>query len=218
MNEFQSICDELDIDTTDMMDKPHQFIERIMTVAKRLGDDLERKTNLTDLEHDFKVKARGNPDAKARAEEIYSNLLDTLLEESPEVLANFINLIPDLTQFVVSNVRTHAIRDTDGVFLNKKQLHMQYIRLKKCYDAYTPFVKMFNDVKFTPIMPAKSGNYGTPGGVKTYIFTVDGIEVVNPYKVAKKLGLEIKFYMDLIEIIDKNDGVIAGHVVEYTEV
>jgi hypothetical protein len=55
-----------------------------------------------------------------------------------------------------------------------------------------------------PVIPGKSGNYKEESGIYYYKFIIDGESYLSPFRVASILGIQIKDYMDLLEIIQKN--------------
>jgi hypothetical protein len=79
--------------------------------------------------------------------------------------------------------------------------------------------------KHCPVIPPKKGNYSDHSlnsGIKTYEFIIDDVSWINPFPVAKLLGIDMKHYMDLPDAINKilADGneKINGHVVKLVDI
>lgn len=222
-NEFITICNDLDIDHSDMMEDPRAFIKRVIDKSKWLETELTKKNSLNDIEVEFKKDAYKNEPAKARAEEIMSHFMDVLAAEDPAVIANLIPMLSEMTQFASNTVRAMSIRSSSKPHLSKKHLHVLYINLKKCYDAYVGFMKLFHGdlIGIPPVIPAKSGNYGTDSsgsGIKIYCYIIDGERYFNPFTVARMLGVEIKHYMDLTDMVEQNNGELMGVKITLEEI
>ena len=79
--------------------------------------------------------------------------------------------------------------------------------------------------KHPEVLPVKSGNYSdnsSATGVKLYEFTLidkEGRSVTypSPYTVARKLGLDIKHYMDLPELLEQHNFFVNGFKVKMEE-
>ncbi len=219
VNTFKTVCEQLDIDMDLMESDPAAFIQIVHRKAMDLGAELKHKNSLQDIETSFKAEARRNAEAMDRAQEIFDKIMDLVSDEEPEVIANLLPRMAEITQVANNQVRSMAIRKNTRGFLNKKQLHLLYVSLKKTYDAYVDFMKMFGKIERAPMIPAITGNYGAESSsVRTFLVYVDGEELISPYIAARRLGLEITHYMDMIEIIDNSDGTIAGKNVHYKEV
>jgi hypothetical protein len=63
-------------------------------------------------------------------------------------------------------------------------------------------------------LPNLPGNYGSgTSSLINYVFEVDGEQYRNHHVVCRKLGIELKSLMDLLEYIENNDtGVIVKEV------
>jgi hypothetical protein len=222
-NDFYTICKDLGIEYDDMLTDPKSFIRRVVDKATWISNELSKTNTLATIEDEFKSAARKNEPAKLRAEQIYNDILDIIAKEDAEVLVNLLPMLAEVTQFASNNVRAMSIRSSSTPHLSKRHLHLLYIDLKKCYDAYIGFMRLFHgaDIGKPPIIPSKSGNYssGSAGtGVKIYTYTIGKEKFRNPYEVAKMLGVDIKHYMDLTDIINANNGVVNGTKVKMEEI
>lgn len=219
---FISICEDLEINMDTMKEDPTSFLKACHAKSRWLAAELDKKTTLTDMESEFKQKAYKNKEAVTQADIVYNEILDIILDQEPEVIAVLLGKMTDINGIAANQVRSHAIRASDKEHLSKKHLHYMYVQLKTCYDAYVKFLQMFNpeSIKGVGIIPSKSGNYGTDNvsGVKLYSYTVDGEYVANPFRVAKMLGLSIKHWMDLNDILEEADFQIGDHVVTRKEI
>lgn len=216
---------DLDIPFDDMYDNPKEFSDRVIRKARELSAQLDKKNSLSVIEEEFKTKALRNKDAKERAEELHSRILDLVVGEDPEVLANLIGMLHDIETTVSNEVKAMAIRQVSVNNLSKRHIHLMYMRLKKGFDAYVGFMNLMFDIKL-PAVPAKPGNYSDDyqtSGVKIYrIYIEDELEgeimLQNPFIAAKMLGLNIKFWSDFFDIVREADGVVMGKHVRLEEV
>ena len=226
-----TIVEELGIDFSDMMIDPFEFTKRVAAVAELLSAELDKSQTSTDLERKFEETACRNTDARERAKELLDKFLTEVLNESAEVCANVLDLLPDATRSIDSKVKSMGVRSISPN-LSKRQLHAQYTALKKFYDTWVKFaIKLFDGTLMDAIMPdkvkipilkAKPGNYSErfpEHGAKSYRFYfADSIDdddyAIDPWFVANKLGITIKKWSDLSELIRK--GEITGvRMVEY---
>lgn len=213
---------DLGIEYEDMFENRAEFVKRVQRKARELAAQLDRKTPLADMEHNFKAKALKNKDAAAEAEEIFTRILDLVVGKDPEVLVHLLNKIPTLQTMIENEVRGMAMRESQSQVLSKRHTHLLYMRLKKGFDSYVKFCDLIYSEKYAAI-PAKSGNYSDDGvtGTKIYRIYVTGEEEImflNPWECAHYLGVEISFYLDLIEMIKENNGKIKDFVVHLEEV
>jgi hypothetical protein len=220
---------DLGIQYDDMYTNQEEFSKRVTRKARELAAQLDKKTPLADIEHDFKAKAYKNQEARDEAEELFNQMLVMLHGRDPEVLANLLLKISPLGDSINNEVKGMAIRNANSQILSKRHIHLMYTRLKKGYDSYVTFVKLM-DNKLLPAIPAKSGNFGDDAAItKTKIYRIYITETdesgkefevmfLNPWECATYLGLEIKFYFDLIEMIEQNDYVIKGKAIRLVEV
>ena len=215
---------DLGIDFDDMFQNREEFVKRVQRKARELAASLDRKTPLADIEHAFKAKAYKNKEAALAAEELFSKILDLVVGKDPEVLVHLLNKLPSLETMIENEVRGMAMRESQSQILSKRHIHLLYMRLKKGFDMYIKFCEMIYNERYAAI-PAKSGNYSDDNGItNTKIYRIfiehDGNEVMlmNPWEAAKYLGVEIVFYMDLIEMIQENEGKIKNFNVRLMEV
>lgn len=206
-NKFITTWIDLGVDYENWRTDPKDFCEKVAKRARELAIDLEKANTVMSNEESFKAQAYKDKEAIAAAEEIINNLMDILVASSPEVIANVMIRMPQVTSFGHTTIRTMAMRKTRTY--TKKRTHAMYVRLRKMYESYTEFMKLMypEDLKNPPIIPAKSGNYGkdTELGIKEYIFCIDGEEFMNYYEAARLIGITIESYMDLVEYYQAND-------------
>jgi hypothetical protein len=225
---FNQVLADLEVDSSDMMDNPKPFIDRVIAKSKELAKQLDARGTLAEHERLFKENAVKNVDAKAKAEEIYETISQLIAEQDAEVLVNLLPLMTDVTAMMSSSIRSMSMRSGNVTTLSKKQINMLYIKLKKTYETYVTFMEFFTPEKLyknMPVIPPKKGNYSdhsVSSGIKTFIFMIDGKEWINPFPVAKLLNIEMKHYMDLPDAIRKlqpnGDEKINGHEVKLVDV
>ena len=223
--EMRQALIDLEIQFDDMYDDPKAFSDRVLRKSRDLAAQLDRKQSLSTIEEEFRNKSLRNKDAKEKAEEIHSRILDLVVGEDPEVLANLIPMLHDIESTISNEVKAMAIRQVASTRLSKRHIHLMYMRLKKGIDAYVGFMDLMFDIKL-PTIPAKPGNYSDDyqtSGVKIYrIYIQDELEgeimLQNPFAAAKLLGLEVKFWLDFFDIVKENNGVIKGKNVRLEEV
>ncbi len=227
--EMAQVMLDLGIQYDDMYDNRAEFAKRVTRKAREMAAQLDRKTPLADVEAEFKSKAYKNQDAKAEANELHGQILALLHGRDPEVLANLLLMMNSVSDSINNEVKGMAIRNSNSQVLSKRHIHLMYTRLKKGYDTYTQFVKLMHD-ELLPGIPAKSGNFGDDSAItKTKIYRIyigetdeDGkafeLMFLNPWECATYLGVEIKFYLDLIEMIQDNNFEIKGKAIRLEEV
>jgi hypothetical protein len=226
--QFNQVLADLEVDSSDMMDNPKKFIDRVIAKSKELAKQLDARGTLAEHERLFKDNAVKNVDAKAKAEEIYEIISQLIAEQDAEVLVNLLPLMTDVTSMMSSSIRSMSMRSGNVTTLSKKQINMLYIKLKKTYETYITFMEFFDPDKIyksNPVIPPKKGNYSdhsVSSGIKTFIFMIDGNEWINPFPVAKLLGITMKHYMDLPDAIRRlqpnGDEKINGHEVKLVDV
>ena len=220
-DQFSQVLADLETDSSDMMTDPDAFITRVIAKSKELAAQLDAKSTMVEVERTFKEKAMKDSSAKEKAEKIFNEFYDILAEQDSAVQVHFMGLLPELMKLCNSSIRSMSMRTNNVSSLSKRQINLLYIKLKNTYETYIQFMKMFHPdmiPKNPTVIPAKKGNYSdytASTGIKTYEFWIDGVSYVNPYPVAKMLGIEIVFYMDLPELILEKlvDGKINGHEV-----
>lgn len=145
-----------------------------------------------------------------RAKEILANLLDLLDGESDEVLVAFQKIAPkaigEFVNDVIGSKANSVARSNpdEQDFPDKATAMRVYKALYKAYSAYTKLAKSFMGLSL-PSMNIVRGNYANATGSEfpAYIFTVKGVEYINPFEAAKAAGCreEVHFYGDLITLI-----------------
>lgn len=226
--QFNQVLADLEVDSSDMMDDPKKFIDRVVAKSKELAKQLDSKGTLSEHERTFKEKAMKNTSAKEKAEELYEEIYALIADQDPEVLVNLMPLITDITSMMNSSVRSMSMRSGNVTTLSKKQINLLYIKLKKTYETYIQFMEFFQPdaiYSHNPVIPPKKGNYSdhsSTSGIKTYEFIIDGVSWINPFPVAKLLEIEIKHYMDLPDQIRKlqptGNEKILGHTVKLVDI
>jgi predicted house-cleaning noncanonical NTP pyrophosphatase (MazG superfamily) len=226
--QFNQVLADLEVDSSDMMDNPKQFIDRVIAKSKELAKQLDARGTLSEHERTFKEKAMKNTDAKAKAEVLYEQIYELIADQDPEVLVNLMPLIADITSMMNSSIRSMSMRSGNVTTLSKRQINLLYIKLKKTYETYIQFMQFFQPemiYKQPPVIPPKKGNYSdhsATSGIKTYQFIIDGAEWINPFPVAKLLEIEMKHYMDLPDAIRKlqptGNEKIKGHTVKLVDI
>lgn len=207
--QFNQVLADLEIDSSDMMTEPKKFIDRVVAKSKELAKQLDARSTISEHERMFKESAMKNVEAKAKAAELHEQIYSLIAEQDPEVLVNLLPLMTDITSMMGSSIRSMSMRSGNVTTLSKRQINLLYSKLKKTYETYITFMEFFdaeNIYKHNPVIPPKKGNYSDhsiSSGIKTYKFMIDGNEWINPFPVAKLLGIEIKHYMDLPDAIRK---------------
>ena len=91
---------------------------------------------------------------------------------------------------------------------NKRVAHAQYTRLKDDFNLYVKSIGLFTMGKDINLktLPALPGNYGSgSSALINYVFYIGDEEYRNHHAVCRKLGIEIKSLMDLLEYIENNE-------------
>lgn len=206
-NKFENTWADMGIDFSDWQTNPAEFCKRVAKKANELAAELQKENSLMDTEERFKARAYSNKEAAAEAQEFIDLLMEKMSNSSPEVIANIMVRMPEVTSYGHTIIRTTSMRL--GRSMSKKRTHAMYVKLRKMYESYTNFYKMVypDQLKNPPIIPARSGNYGDEGknlGIKEYIFCIGEEEYMNYYTAARILGIEIANYMDLVEYYQAN--------------
>ena len=227
-NQVSIILEDLEVNSEDMMSDPKAFIVRIIKKSKELAAILDSKSTISEHERVFKEKAYKNEAAKDKAQEIFDSFYSVIVEQEPEVLVNLLTMFADLISVANSSVRSMSMRTSGSAALSKKQINLLYIKLKKTYETYISFMKLFHstEIGMPPVIPPKKGNFSSDyssSGIKTFEYILDGLSFINPFVVANKLGLKVSHYMDLSEEIVKiqkeNPGeLINGYKVELKDI
>ena len=228
-NQFRQVLQDLELPSEDMMTDPNAFITRIVAKSKELSNQLDARSTMGETEKKFKESAIKNTEAHAKAEEIFNAFYETVAQQDPEVLVHIMGMLPDVMQLCNNSIRSMSMRTNAIAPLSKRQINLLYIKLKKTYETYIEFMKLFQPESLphnskgeviVPVIPPKKGNYSdytSTAGIKTYEFIIDGESWINPFAVAKTLGLEVEFYMDLPLLIEKlqanGEEKINGHTV-----
>lgn len=221
---FNQVLEDLELDARDMMTSPKDFISRVYAKSLELARQLDAKSTISEYERTFKDKAMKNETAKHVAKVLFDKFYTEISEQEPEVLVNFLAMLPDITSMCQSSIRSMSMRSGDIAGLSKKQINLMYIRLKKTYETYIDFMKLFHEdeIGIPPVIVPKKGNFSDSGaGIKTYAFIVDGDVWYNPFPVAKKLGINMQHYMDLPDAIKRLNvtyPTINGYKVELRDI
>ena len=230
---FNQVLEDLEVSYDDMMGEEtgdaKPFIDRVIKKSKELANQLDSKSSLSESERTFRNKALLDEDAKAKAEAIYDSISTVISDQDPEVLVHLISMFPEITAMCQSSIRSMSMRSGNVTALSKRKINAMYIKLRDTYETYITFMKfMYPDriYKNPPVIPPKKGNYSDYSasvGIREFEFIIDGETWLNPFPVAKRLGIEMKHYMDLpdaIKAIQKGDETVKinGHTVKLVDV
>jgi hypothetical protein len=207
---------DLEIDHSDMMSNPEGFAQRVYDKAEELKAICKADTSVNAFMDRYKSQAKPLPVGNSQAfDGIYEDIDSIDLEYMVSAIAAAKKLVSDLeTMF-----RDRCIRQAahDGTAIGDKRVaHAQYTRLKDDFNLYVKAIGLFTfgkdaDLKPLPNLP---GNYG--GGTTSlvhHVFEYDGEQYRNHHAVCRKLGIDTRSLMDLLEYLEKNDtGVIVKEV------
>ncbi len=229
-NPFANVLADLGIDSSDLFTDPAAFIKRMVNKASDLAAELNRNNTIQTQMDEFKGKALKDVAARDRATELFNVIQGMILDESAEVVANLLPMMPELTSTMTNMIHSMSMRSSTVNSLSKKHNHLLYIKLRDVYEKYCKFMQAFMPENFPanpPIIPAKQGNFSdavSNSGVKLYKFYLrmspgtEPIEFISPFALAVRLGFTIKTFMDLPEIVEASEGrfVVDGNEVLVT--
>ena len=208
-----AIFEDLEIDFHDMLSNPEGFAERVYAKAEELKAICKADTSVKAFEERYKENAKPLPKIVADGfNDIYEDIDSIDLEYMVEAIKAARQLVSDLeTAFKDRCIRQAA---KDGTAVGDKRLaHAQYTRLKDVFNLYVKSIGMFAALKTFDLKPLPNlpGNYG--GGTTSfihYVFELDGEQYRNHHIVCRKLGIDIRSLVDLLEYIENNDtGVVV---------
>lgn len=210
-----AIFKDLDIPHADMMDNPAEFAKRLREAAAKLNVELSQKNSIITMEDRFKSNAAKNVEANEFAEKFVDELHDAIMSMDPEVMACILVRLPHITSEIGKTIRAISMRQERKH--SKRRTHLMYNRLRKSYDRYVSFMKMMMPAEIgnPPAIPSRPGNFSSDESTYLeYEFFIDGEGYLNWYTVANILEVEIKSYMDLVDIFRNSNGKWNGRVIE----
>lgn len=208
MKKPPSIFEDLEIDTTDMLNEPEAFAARVVAKAKELEAILKSDTSVASYEKQVREQAKGqkiSEDILPYVNDIYEIGETASLEDLVHLIDLARNLVKDLETAFHSRAVYESTRKTSPI-ADKRVAHAQHVKLRKAYDGFRQFCKLFNDYN-PPVINGQSGNFGSNlSPLKTYIFEIDGDEFMNHFPVIRRLGKvdELTSLMDLLEYLEEN--------------
>ena len=208
-NHYITVLQDIGIDYSDMETDSAAFCHRCVKAAKDLAFKLDRKETMPEKEASFKKDAYKDVEAAAIAKQIFEQIMNLVVQQTPEVLANLLPMFPEITASLNAQVRSASYRGEAAEGLSKKHLYEMYNTLRKCHEAFVTYKKLVDyegfmkDPTAGALIPAKSGNYGN-GGKHTlalYKIVIDGDSYINPFEAARILDVKVTTYMDMVEMI-----------------
>ncbi len=204
-----AIFEDLEIDKSQMLSDPAKFAATLLEKADELAKICKSDTSVQKRAQQIKDSAKDAttpPEYIKALNAIYTGACDDLsLPEVLQLIDSVKDLVKDLENEVWDRTRREATMENSTV-ANKRLAHYRYVTLRKAYESFRNFNKVFNPEIKLPILPALPGNYG--GGLNTmthYLFTINGDveagEFSNWRVIARKAGLEGRFntLMDFLE-------------------
>lgn len=223
MANSNSILIELGIDKETAFTDPDEFARQVKRAADDilayLGSSIPSSKARYMKVHDA---ALNNDPAKARAQEIYSSVIEILEAEDTAVSVQFKALMnSEFSRYVDARIDETAEQLLEDSILtewpDKATAHAAYVELRKFFNSW---VSLFEHTHIAQL-PPKQGNF-TNSGSHTFIvrheFVLDDVQYKNPFTVINKLGLgqELKSTMDLMDYVaanpDCNVTVVASKV------
>jgi hypothetical protein len=207
--------DEFDVDASIAFSEPLIFARSVAAKAAEIKAQLNATSTINSLNSKFRAVAEKNVEAKQLADELISEFLDKLSEQTPEVLVHILPRLAEIAEFCDGTIRHESMRSRMNNGFSKKRLHQMYIKLRKMYEQYCQAMEAFANAKF-PMIPALSGNYNDTTKLPEFIFQVDDEVIMNYYHAARLCEFEANSYMDVVErFTDVTE--INGHKVKMVE-
>ena len=212
------ILKDLMIDDSDMFTDPLAFGRRLYAEAERLAGICKQDTGVNALTQEMKRKSEEVDVPVGILQE-----LQTLYERGDEIsipeLIKLIEAVGNLQSDLKNTLRDRVTREAtmeNSTIREKRIAHLQYVQLRKAYDAFRQLVKFLDASKKEPvfpklkIIPALPGNYGGTTQLEYFMFTIKGQEGewFSYRAVAKELGLKDRFdtLRDFIEWCETPEG------------
>ena len=211
-----AIFDDLEIDYSDMLTNPQGFAERVYEAADNLRAICKADTSTNSFIERY--KSEGVPAPKSLTD-ILNTYYDEVDVEDLNIMVDAIKQAKKLVTDLETAFRDRCVRQAakEGTAIgNKRVAHAQYTRLRDDFNLYVKAFSVFTLNKGTDLkpLPALPGNYGA--GTTTlvhHVFELDGEQYRNHHAVCRKLGIELRSLMDLLEYIENNDtGIVVKEV------
>lgn len=219
---------DLEIPVDSMLSDPLEFAAQVLSKGRELQAVCKQDTSVSALTNQVKNesgKVDVPPTILAQLNDLYGKGDEISLPE----LSKFIEAAQALVNDLKNTLRDRVIREAtseNSTVQDKRFAHMQYVRLRKAYEAFRTLHKILGTKNpetmapiNLPVMPALPGNYGGSYDIKWPFFTIKGqTEGYYNYRaVAKEIGLENRFdrlgdFLDWCNSVD-NDIVEVREVV-----
>lgn len=211
-----AIFEDLEIDHHDMLSNPEGFAQRVYEKADELRAICKSDTSTSAFMERYKAEGVKIPQ---NIQALYENLYDEVDMEDLNIMVDAIKQARKLVSDLETAFKDRCIRKAaeEGTAIgNKRVAHAQYTRLKDDFNLYAKALSVIMagrniELKQLPNLP---GNYGSgTSSLIHYVFELDGEQYRNHHVVCRKLGIETRSLMDLLEYIEKNDtGIVVKEV------
>ena len=203
-----AIFEDLEIDFSDMMSNPGGFAQRVYDAAEKLREICKADTSTAAFMERYKDEGEEvTEDIKSAFDMVYDEVDKADLKYMVDAIEQARRLVRDLeTAF-----RDRCIRQAakEGKALGDKRIaHAQSTRLKDDFNLYVKAIGMFTfgkdlNLKTLPNLP---GNYGSgTSSLVHHVFELNGEQYRNHHVVCRKLGIETRSLMDLLEYLEENE-------------
>jgi len=203
-----AIFDDLEIDKSTMLSNPEGFLKAIHEKADELKEVCRKSVTIQSLSSRY-------DDNRKEVPLVQQELLDTFYVEldnmTLDYMADAIQKVKRLATDLETAYKDRLIREASqasGTTQDKKLAHIQYSRLREAHEAFIKALPILGRSELVEAkLPPLPGNYG--GGNSTfvhYVFNIGDDEYRNHYAVCRKLGIETRPLMDVIDYIEANPG------------
>lgn len=203
-----AIFDDLEIDHSDMLSNPEGFAQRVYEAADKLRAICKADTSSNAFMERFKAQAEEMPE---NVSDIINNFYDAVDDIELKYMVDAIDKAKKLVRDLETAFRDRCIREAakEGTDIGDKRVaHAQYTRLKDDFNLFVKAIGLFTAGKEANLKPLPNlpGNYGSSSStLVNYVFELDGEQFRNHRAVCRKLGIELRSLMDLLEYIENNE-------------
>ncbi len=203
------IFDDLEIDYSNMMKDPESFSKAVEEAANELKRILRASNSIENYIRNLPKDQTDLSSFQKELDEIWTfaeaNLSVGAYPKLSDMLRKMANDIDYLAKSKAANEMANSMGAVD-----KQTAHFQYTRLREAYNKYAGAMSTLNIAELVSL-PSMPGNYGPTVGLVHYLFQFEGDDEVyrNPYAVCKRLGIEGKTLMDLIEYLSSHNTTVT---------
>jgi hypothetical protein len=202
-----AIFTDLEIDYSDMLSDPQEFMSRVYEAADSLKEVLRSDTSLKAMEAKFKENIQPAPVEVTKVlNDLYQQADEMPLEFLLDTIQQARKFVNDLETMFTDRCIYEAANQNNTV-ADKRTAHEQYMRLKDSTNQYIAALKVLKaheNYNFKPL-PNMPGNYG--GGSNNlirYVFEYQGEQYRNHRVICRALEIPMGNLMDCLEYIQSH--------------